>query len=220
MLARTISALVPDHNQHHQHGCQDRVVGHQQAEHQDRNLHDFLGGGSQRATINARETYPRPRLIPALTGSIYMKIVTDPFMPDNLPPERWQPNRTVSAPVWSVPSVSIGMWRGARGLCPACGIGHVFNGYLTVVPECAHCHAPLGDIRADDAPPYFTIFIVGHVMFPMIFALETLVHPELWVHAAIWLPMCVVLSMGLLRPVKGATLGLMLRLGLIKDHGG
>ena len=73
---------------------------------------------------------------------------------------------------------------------------------------------------ADDAPPYFTILIVGHLMVPMIFALETMVRPELWVHAAIWLPMCVILSMALLRPVKGATLGLMLTLGMTKDPGG
>ena len=141
-------------------------------------------------------------------------------MPDNLPPDRWQPDRTVSAAAWAVPSASVAMWRGACGLCPACGTGHAFAGYLKVVPECAHCHAPLGDLRADDAPPYFTILIVGHLMVPMIFALETMVRPALWVHAAIWLPMCVILSMGLLRPVKGATLGLMLRLGMIKDHGG
>ena len=140
-------------------------------------------------------------------------------MPDNLPPERWQPDRTVSAPAWAVPSASVAMWRGARWLCPSCGIGRAFAGYLAVVPACEHCHAPLGDMRADDAPTYFTILIVGHVMVPMIYWLETAVRPELWVHAAIWLPMSVVLCMGLLRPVKGATLGLMLRLGMTKDAG-
>ena len=55
-------------------------------------------------------------------------------------------------------------------------------------------------------------------MVPMIYWLETAVRPELWVHAAVWLPLSIVLCMGLLRPVKGATLGLMLRLGLTKDH--
>lgn len=139
-------------------------------------------------------------------------------MPDNLPPERWQPNRTVAPHAWPVPSTLVGMGRGARGLCPACGVGRAFAGYLTVVPECSHCGAPLGQMRADDAPPYFTIFIVGHLMVPMIYWLETAVRPELWVHAAVWLPLSIVLCMGLLRPVKGATLGLMLRLGLTKDH--
>ena len=30
-----------------------------------------------------------------------------------------------------------------------------------MVPECQNCGAPLGLARADDAPPYFTILIVG-----------------------------------------------------------
>ncbi len=144
-------------------------------------------------------------------------------MPDNLPPDRWQPDRTFPAPgsvgLWPTPPASVAMWRGARGLCPACGVGRAFAGYLAVMPECAACGAPLGELRADDAPPYFTILIVGHLMVPMIYGMEAWIRPALWVHAAVWLPLCVVLSMALLRPVKGATLGLMLRLGMTKDHG-
>lgn len=139
-------------------------------------------------------------------------------MPDNLPPDRWHPDRTQAPPAWTVPSTAVAMLRGARGLCPACGVGRAFAGYLKVVPECSFCHAPLGAMRADDAPPYFTILIVGHLMVPMIYWLETAVRPALWVHAAIWLPLTVVMCMGLLRPVKGATLGLMLRLGMTQDH--
>ncbi len=35
-------------------------------------------------------------------------------------------------------------------------------------PECPNCHAPLGLARADDAPPYFTILIVGHIVIPLL----------------------------------------------------
>ena len=37
-----------------------------------------------------------------------------------------------------------------------------------------------------------------------------------WVQAAIWLPFTAILSAVLLRPIKGATLGLMLKLGMMK----
>jgi uncharacterized protein (DUF983 family) len=48
--------------------------------------------------------------------------------------------------------------------------------------------------------------------------LEQLETPLLWVHAAILLPLTALLAVGLLQPVKGATVGLMLRLGLLKTE--
>ncbi len=106
--------------------------------------------------------------------------------------------------------------RGAFGRCPACGQTHAFNGYLRVVPECANCGAPLGAVQADDAPPYFTIFIVGHILIPVMFAIERAYEPALWLQAAVGLPVALIMCLVLLRPVKGATLGLMLKLGMMK----
>lgn len=140
-------------------------------------------------------------------------------MPDHLPPIHWEPNRTTPVPHWTVPSLSTGLWRGACGLCPACGVAQAFRGYLRVVPHCPYCDAPLGELRADDAPPYFTILIVGHVLVPFMYFMETAWHPELWVLAAVFLPLSALLTVALLRPVKGATLGLMLRLGMVKAAG-
>ena len=107
--------------------------------------------------------------------------------------------------------------RGARNRCPVCGEGRVFQGYLRVVPECSHCHTPLGRLRADDAPPYFTIFIVGHLLVPVIFWVEKAYEPPMWLHMAVWLPLFALVSVLLLRPIKGATVGLMLRLGLMEE---
>lgn len=132
----------------------------------------------------------------------------------------WQPDRTPVAPAWPIPPLATAMWRGARGLCPACGQTHAFAGYLAVVPVCSHCTAPLGEYRADDAPPYFTIFLVAHLLAPIIFTVETSFHPALWLQAAVWLPVCLVACLVLLRPVKGATLGLMVKLGMVKTDEG
>ncbi len=138
-------------------------------------------------------------------------------MPDTNVPIRWQPDRSPEQPPWPVPPLMVAMARGARGLCPACGQTHAFIGYLRVVPECVLCGAPLGEVRADDAPPYFTVFIVAHVVVAAMFAVYQAYDPPFWVQAAIWLPFTVVMSMVLLRPIKGATLGLMLKLGLMKS---
>ena len=75
--------------------------------------------------------------------------------------------------------------------------------------------APLGELRADDAPPYFTIFLVGHLLIPLLFLMDR-TNASLWLEAAIFIPATVLLSLGLIRPVKGATVGLMLKLNMFK----
>ena len=136
-------------------------------------------------------------------------------MPDQSPQNLWQPDRTPAKPSWPVPTLWTALWRGARFLCPACGKTHAFAGFLKVRPECPNCGAPLGRFRADDAPPYFTLFIVGHLLVPIVYEVEVSYHPDLWLQAAIFLPAALILTLGLLRPVKGATLGLMLKLGMV-----
>ena len=121
---------------------------------------------------------------------------------------------TVAPPATDFPPVTTMMKRGLRGRCPVCGKGRIFNGFLRVVDQCSECGTELGRIRADDAPPYFTIVIVGHVIIPLMLWLERAQTPPLWVHSAIFLPLTVGMALALIRPIKGATLGGMLKLGL------
>ena len=108
---------------------------------------------------------------------------------------------------------------GLRGECPCCGTSPLFNGWLRVADSCPTCDTPLGQVRADDAPPYFTIFAVGHVIVPGMLWLEKAHAPDLWIHAAIWVPLTLALSLALMRPIKGATIGLMLKLGFGRPAG-
>ncbi len=100
------------------------------------------------------------------------------------------------------------MWRGARLRCPACGKGALYGNYLKVVHTCASCGEELHHQRADDAPAYFTMLIVGHVVVFGVMTVEKVFAPETWVHMGIWLPMIVVLSLWLLPRVKGILIGL------------
>jgi uncharacterized protein (DUF983 family) len=131
-------------------------------------------------------------------------------------PIRWQPDRTTPKPPWPVPSLATALGRGCVGRCPACGEGRLFNGFLRVASECDHCHAPLGTARADDAPPYFTILIVGHIVIPGMLIMQKLADPPSWLLSVIFLPLTVILAVGLIRPVKGATVGLMLSFNMLK----
>lgn len=132
-------------------------------------------------------------------------------------PVVWTPKRAAAPQRWPMPPLGVALLRGLQCRCPACGNTRLFCGYLTVVDACSDCGAPLGSARADDAPPYFTIFIVGHIVVGLMFMVERAYEPPLWVHAALWVPLTIVLSLALLRPIKGATVGLMLRLGMMKS---
>ena len=98
--------------------------------------------------------------------------------------------------------------RGAALKCPACGAGGLYRRYLKVVDDCHHCGEALHHQRADDAPPYFTIAIVGHVVVGLMLALEVAHRPPLWLHGALWLPLTVILCLLLLPSVKGMVVAL------------
>jgi len=133
---------------------------------------------------------------------------------------RWEPDRTPPALPYQPPSTRDGLVRGLKGLCPACGQGRLFAGYLRVAETCESCHAPLGRLRADDAPPYFTILIAGHVLVPPVLWIEKAYMPPIWLHMVVWLPLFTIICILLLRPIKGAVMGWMMHLGMTGDEGG
>ncbi len=131
-------------------------------------------------------------------------------------PSRWTQADSTAAAVWPMPPLLTALGRGLTNRCPVCGQDHVFDGYLRVVKECRNCHTPLGLARADDAPPYFTILIVGHIVVPLMLMYQNDFDPSNLVLGAIFLPLTAVLCLLLLRPIKGATVGLMIKLGMLK----
>src|SRR4051812_25587808 len=100
-----------------------------------------------------------------------------------------------------------GLLRGIRRRCPQCGESDLFSRYVTVMPVCPHCGLNIDAYRADDAPPYFTIFVVGHIVVPGMLLLEQNVHPPSWVHMVTWVPVTLLLTLALLPPIKGAVIG-------------
>jgi len=98
--------------------------------------------------------------------------------------------------------------RGAMLKCPACGAGAMFRRYLKVADHCGHCGEALHHQRADDAPPYFTIVIVGHIVVSLVLAVEMAYRPPLWLHAALWLPLTIILSLVLLPSIKSVLVAL------------
>lgn len=100
------------------------------------------------------------------------------------------------------------MLRGWKQRCPACGKGALFRKYLKVADACPGCGEALHHHRADDAPPYFTMLVTGHVIVGGILFAERLWAPPTWLHLAIALPTLLAMSLWLLPRVKGALVGL------------
>ena len=99
--------------------------------------------------------------------------------------------------------------RGFMGKCPHCGEGKMFRAFLKVAEACPSCGEELHHQRADDAPPYMTIFVVGHISGAGMLWVE---HQNdalpIWIHATIWPILTVVLSFYFLPRIKGGLIGL------------
>lgn len=106
------------------------------------------------------------------------------------------------------------MWRGFRGTCPHCGGGALFGRYLKVVDRCELCGEEFHHHRADDFPAYLVIVVVGHAIVPLVLAVETAYAPSYWIHGLLWLPLTLLMAIGLLQPTKGAVIGLQWQLGM------
>ncbi len=97
---------------------------------------------------------------------------------------------------------------GVKGRCPNCGEGRMFGKWLKVSPQCSSCGEELHHERAQDFPPYITLFIVGHVVVTLLMLVEARFTLSLPAHLAIWLPMAIIMSVAMMQPVKGGVVGL------------
>lgn len=112
------------------------------------------------------------------------------------------------------PSLPLAMWRGFRGKCSHCGEGRLFAGFLKVVDRCEACGEEFFHHRADDFPAYLVIVAVGHIIVPIILAVETAYSPPVALQLAVWLPLTFISSLALLQPTKGAIVGLQWQTGM------
>ncbi|HET6158670.1 MAG TPA: DUF983 domain-containing protein [Dongiaceae bacterium] len=116
----------------------------------------------------------------------------------------------VTASNHSISALEI-FWRGFRRLCPRCGEGRMFAGYLSVREACDACKMPFEPLRSDDAPPYFTLFIVGHVVISLYLLLWPYLDLPEWGQALVWCGLTLVLSLVLLPFVKGGVMAVIFR---------
>ena len=91
-------------------------------------------------------------------------------------------------------------------LCPRCGEGKLFHGYLHLAPRCSHCGLDYAMFDAGDGPAVFVVLIVGAIVCAGALYVEFTYQPPYWVHAVLWIPTIAILTLGLLRLAKSLLL--------------
>ena len=98
--------------------------------------------------------------------------------------------------------------RGLRGRCPACGQGRLFQGFLNVRPACEICGLDFAFADAGDGPAVFVILIGGAIVVFAALMTEIAYQPPYWLHAVLWLPLILIVTLAPLRLIKGLLIAL------------
>ena len=89
-----------------------------------------------------------------------------------------------------------------RARCPRCGKGKLYEGFLSIPKACAVCGLDYSRFNVGDGAAVFVILIVGAIVAGGALIVEVSFQPPYWVHAVIWGPAIVILSLGFLRLLK------------------
>ena len=98
--------------------------------------------------------------------------------------------------------------RGLGGRCPRCGEGALFAGFLTVAPRCERCGLDYSFADSADGPAFFVMSFAGFVVVCAALVVEVLFQPPYWLHALLWIPLILVMTLLPLRPAKGLLIAL------------
>lgn len=98
--------------------------------------------------------------------------------------------------------------RGFGRACPRCGGAPLYEGFLKVRRSCASCGLDFTGHRADDLPPYLTIFVVAKLITPLLLLSERLWTLSTVGSILVWSVTATALCLLLLPRIKGAVIGL------------
>ncbi len=104
--------------------------------------------------------------------------------------------------------VLLAMTRGFANRCPSCGNASIFAEFLKTRDKCENCGTEFHHHRADDLPAYLVVLILGHIMVGFVMLVQATTNLGIWQQLAVITPITVLIAILLLRPVKGAVVGL------------
>ncbi len=105
-------------------------------------------------------------------------------------------------------SLSQTILRGLACRCPRCGRGKLFSGFLNLRARCEVCELDYAFIDTGDGPAIFIMMIAGAIVVGAALIVEVKYQPPFWVHAALWLPLILVVTLLPLRAMKSLLIAL------------
>jgi len=97
---------------------------------------------------------------------------------------------------------------GLRCKCPRCAVGKTFSGYLKISERCPVCGLGLEGHDTGDGAVVPAMLLLGSLVVGLAAYVEFTFEPPLWVHAVLWVPTILGLTMMILQPLKGVSLAL------------
>ena len=98
--------------------------------------------------------------------------------------------------------------RGIACKCPRCGKGKLYSGFLALRPSCERCGLDYAFIDSGDGPAVFIILIGGFIVVFCALIVEVKYQPPYWMHAALWLPLVLAVTLWPLRAMKSLLIAL------------
>jgi uncharacterized protein (DUF983 family) len=92
--------------------------------------------------------------------------------------------------------------------CPRCGKGKLYAGFLTLAPRCEACGLDYGFMDSGDGPAIFVIMIAGAIVVTAALITEVKYQPPFWLHAVLWLPLTLAVTLWPLRAIKSLLIAL------------
>src|SRR5690242_10295674 len=105
-------------------------------------------------------------------------------------------------------SLSSAILTGLAGRCPRCGKGKLFRGFLELASKCEVCGLDFAFADAGDGPAVFAIFVGGFIVVAAALIVEIVYQPPFWLHAVLWAPLILIVTLGPLRLLKGLLIAL------------
>jgi uncharacterized protein (DUF983 family) len=98
--------------------------------------------------------------------------------------------------------------RGLACRCPRCGGSSLFRGFIGLKPRCESCGLDYAFADAGDGPAIFVILFAGFVVVFCALGVEVLYQPPYWLHAVLWIPLILLVTLVPLRVTKGLLIAL------------
>ena len=100
---------------------------------------------------------------------------------------------------------------GLRGKCPRCAEGKIFQNYLKIADKCPSCGLGLEGHDTGDGAVVPAMLLIGSLVVGLAAYVEFSFSPPLWLHAVLWVPFIVGLTVAILQPLKGLSVAIQYR---------